>query len=190
MGVLELLAVTNSYDYSYTTSSTTSDADIAAAMAGFMVLLPLYLLLLVVTIVALWKVFTKAGKPGWAAIVPFYNTWVLAEVAGKPGWWGLAIILLSPIPIINIGSLVLSLLISIELAKKFGKSTVFGVVGLWLFSLVGYLILAFGDAKYEGSASAVPQSNSNPPAPETFNDKDSSPKPPSTPTPPPTNLVQ
>ncbi len=98
-------------------------------------------------IVAMWKVFTKAGQPGWAAIIPFYNIYVQLKIVGRPGWW----LVLFLIPFVNI---VISLLVAIDLAKSFGRSAGFGVVGLWLFGFVGYPMLAFGDATYRGPAAA------------------------------------
>ena len=176
----------------YTGSSAGNSTDMGLLFA----FLPIYFIVVAVGIVAMWKVFTKAGKPGWAAIVPFYNTWVLAEVGGKPGWWGLVAILVSPIPFLgSIISIILILLISLGVAKNFGKSTVFGVIGLFLFSLVGYLILGFGKAKYQAvaNASSTPPTNSG--TPEIFNagpenkpeDTTNTPTPPQN---PPTNLVQ
>lgn len=106
-----------------------------------------FLVLLVVYIAAFWKVFVKAGKPGWAAIIPIYNIFILLQIVGRPIWW----IVLFLIPIVNI---IISLIISMDLAKAFGKSQVFGIVGLWLFSFIGYLILGFGSAKYVGVAAA------------------------------------
>lgn len=103
------------------------------------------LAIFVLMIVSMWKVFTKAGKPGWAAIVPFYNIWVLLEVAGRPGWW----LILMFIPLVN---LVILVILSLDVAKKFGKSGVFGFFGLFLFGFVGYPILAFSDAKYNKAA--------------------------------------
>ncbi|MFD0200493.1 MULTISPECIES: DUF5684 domain-containing protein [Saccharothrix] len=98
-------------------------------------------------IATMWKVFTKAGKPGWAAIVPFYNFYVQLKIVGRPGWW----LILLLIPFVNI---VISLIIAIDLAKSFGKGSGFGVVGLWLFGFIGYPILAFGSATYRGPAAA------------------------------------
>jgi hypothetical protein len=125
--------------------------------ASSMAATPFWLLMLVfwlAAIVALWKVFVKAGQPGWAAIVPFYNVYVLLKVAGRPGWW----LLLFLIPVVN---WVISIVVSIDVAKAFGKDVVFGVIGLWLFSFIGYLMLGFGDATYKGPAA----SNSTPSAP-------------------------
>lgn len=101
----------------------------------------------VLMIAAMWKVFAKAGRPGWAAIIPFYNIYVLLKVAGRPGWW----LVLFIIPVVN---LVVSIIVSLDVAKSFGKSGAFGFFGLWLFGIVGYPVLGFGDARYQGPAAA------------------------------------
>ncbi|MDX8055149.1 DUF5684 domain-containing protein [Lentzea sp. BCCO 10_0798] len=110
----------------------------------------IYLAFAVFAIVVMWKVFAKAGQPGWAAIIPIYNIYVWLKVAGRPGWW----LILFLIPIVNI---VMALIVSIDIAKSFAKDAVFGVVGLWLFSIIGYAILAFGGAQYRGPAALVSQ---------------------------------
>lgn len=101
----------------------------------------IWLILVALTLVALWRVFTKAGRPGWAAIVPFYSIWVMNEIAGRPGWW----MFLYFIPLVNI---VIHIIVCIDLAKAFGKSTLFGIFGLYLFGFVGFPMLAWGSAKY------------------------------------------
>jgi hypothetical protein len=106
------------------------------------VVLVVYLAVIVVSLVGLWKTFEKAGKPGWAAIVPIYNMIVLLEIAGKPIWW----ILLLFIPCVNIVVLVL---VCIDLAKNFGQGAGFGI-GLWLLPFIFYPMLGFGSAKYQG----------------------------------------
>jgi Family of unknown function (DUF5684) len=95
-------------------------------------------------IATMWRVFTKAGQPGWAAIVPFYNTVVLLRIVGRPWWW----LLLMFIPFVNI---VLLFIVYIDLAKSFGKGTGFGVLTVF-FPYVCLPILAFGDARYVGPA--------------------------------------
>jgi hypothetical protein len=107
-----------------------------------MIILFIELAIFVLIIAGMWKVFTKAGQPGWAAIVPIYNIIVLLQIAGKPVWW----ILLFLIPVVN---LVVAILIGIAIAKNFGKSDAFGV-GLGLLGFVFYPILGFGDAQYQG----------------------------------------
>ncbi len=101
------------------------------------------LAIVVAIIASMWKVFEKAGQPGWAAIVPFYNIYILTcEIAKKEILW----FILFFIPLVNI---VASVLVSIEVAKKFGKSDLFGV-GLAFLGFIFYPILGFGDAKYQG----------------------------------------
>ena len=99
-----------------------------------------YLLFIVVIFAAWWKIFEKAGKPGWAGIVPIYNLMVLAEICGKPSWWGL----LCLIPFVGF---IVMILLFIELATRFGKSGAFAV-GLILLGFIFFPILGFGDAKY------------------------------------------
>lgn len=103
--------------------------------------------ILVAIIAGFWKVFVKAGKPGWAAIIPIYNAIVLLEIAGKPLWW----IILFFIPIVNI---VVAVLVGISVAKNFGKSDAFGI-GLGLLGFIFFPILGFGDAQYQGAKPAV-----------------------------------
>ena len=103
----------------------------------------LFMLAVVLVIIAsVWKVFTKAGEPGWAAIVPIYNVITLAKVAGKEWWWGLLVLL----PCIGI---IMSIILSIAVAEKFGKGTGFGI-GLGLLPFIFYPILGFGSAEYQG----------------------------------------
>ena len=97
--------------------------------------------LVVLMIGSVWKVFTKAGKPGWACIVPIYNVIVLLEIAGKPLWW----ILLMIIPFVNI---VIAILLAMEVAKKFGQSAGFGL-GLAFLPFIFYPVLGFGSARYQ-----------------------------------------
>ncbi len=107
------------------------------------VIVLVYLAIVVLVIAGFWKVFTKAGRPGWAAIVPIYNIYILLKIAGKPGWW----LVLFFIPIVSI---VIAILVSIEVAKAFGKGTGFGL-GLAFLGFIFYPILGFGDAKYQSA---------------------------------------
>jgi len=114
---------------------------------GFMLFI---LLVAIVITAAFWKVFEKAGQPGWAAIIPIYNTYIMLKIVGRPGWW----LLLLLIPLVNF---VIALIVAIDMAKSFGQSATFGVVMLFLLSVIGYLILGFGSARYVGPAAATPQ---------------------------------
>ena len=105
-----------------------------------------YLAVILLMIIGMWKVFTKAGKPGWAAIVPIYNIIVLLEIAGKPLWWFILLI----IPGVNFIAL---LFVSLAIAARFGKGTGFGL-GLWLLPFIFYPILGFGDSRSAALATA------------------------------------
>lgn len=107
-----------------------------------------YLVVLGAIFAGIWKVFTKAGQPGWAAIVPIYNLVVLMKIAGKPAWW----VLLMLIPFVNF---IVGILVSIEVAKAFGKGTGFGI-GLMLLGPVFYPVLGFGSAQYHGAGAPLP----------------------------------
>ncbi len=98
------------------------------------------LVFIVLMIASVWKVFTKAGQPGWAAIIPIYNVIVLLKIIGKPWWWILGFL----IPIVNF---IVMILMAVGLAKVFGKGTGFAI-GLILLGVIFYPILAFGDATY------------------------------------------
>lgn len=105
--------------------------------AGMMIV---WLAVIVLVIASMWKVFTKAGQPGWASIIPIYNLIVLIQIAGKPLWY----IVLFLIPFVNF---VAAILISIALAKSFGKGGGFAA-GLILLPVIFYPILGFGSAQY------------------------------------------
>ncbi len=107
-----------------------------------LVMMLIWLAIAVLIIVAFWKVFTKAGEPGWAAIVPIYNLIVLLKIAGKPLWW----IVLCIIPLVN---LIPGIMVPIAIAEKFGKGIGFAI-GLILLPFIFYPILGFGDARYRG----------------------------------------
>src|SRR5450432_2911088 len=99
---------------------------VAALFGGAMGLVGLAIL--VVVFVSLWKIFEKAGKPGWSGIVPIYNLVVLLEIVGRPLWW----IILLLVPCVSI---VVGILLCIDLAKAFGKTPAFGI-GLALLGFI------------------------------------------------------
>ncbi len=119
---------------------------LASSGAGLAFLVVLYLAVIVLEIAALWLVFVKAGRPGWAAIIPFYNYYVLLKVVGRPGWW----LILYFIPIVNI---IVWIIVAIDLSKSFGKTSGFAV-GLILLGFIFIPILGFGGAQYLGPAAA------------------------------------
>ncbi len=109
----------------------------------------LYLAIIVIMIVGMWKVFEKAGKPGWAAIIPIYNLIILLEIVGKPMIWILWLI----IPCVNF---VFAIWLYNLVAKSFGKSEGF-TVGLVIFPYIFWPILGFGSATYLGPSAAEAQ---------------------------------
>ncbi len=114
----------------------------AAGGAIAMVMMVIYLAVIVLTIIGMWKAFEKAGKPGWAAIVPIYNVWVLTEISGRDVIW----FILCLVPCINIVAIIL---ICIDVAAKFGKGGGFGI-GLAFLGFIFWPMLGFGDARYRG----------------------------------------
>ena len=114
-----------------------------AAAVGVFTLIQLAIGLAVVA--ANWKIFSKAGKPGWAAIIPIYNLVVWLEIVGRPTWWIAAIILCPPV------GLVMGIILLVDLGKSFGKDGAF-TVGMILLSPIFMLILGFGSAAYQGPA--------------------------------------
>ena len=99
-------------------------------------------------IAAMWKLFSKAGLPGWGAIIPIYNTYLMLKVAGKPGWW----LILYFIPVVNF---VISIIVFVGVAENFGKGGGYAV-GLIFLPIIFIPILAFGSAKYVGAGQRVP----------------------------------
>ena len=130
-----------SYSYSYpTTTAATAGAGIFAGFLGFFFILCI-LAWAVLVIVAEWKIFTKAGKEGWKALIPIYNTYTLLQILNMEPM----LCLLMLVPFANF---MLSIVMYIKLAKSFGKSTGFGV-GLILLTPIFLMILGFGQAKYK-----------------------------------------
>jgi hypothetical protein len=103
-----------------------------------------YAVIMIFLIAAMWKVFTKAGQPGWAVLIPIYNLYILCKVAGRPGWW----LILMLIPFVNF---IIAIILNVDTAKKFGSGVAFAI-GLILLPFVFWPILGFGSAQYQGAA--------------------------------------
>ena len=123
-----------------------SEGQAAALMAMMMIPILISLALSLVMIIDMWKVFSKAGKPGWAAIIPIYNIVVWQEVTGRPVWWLILLI----IPVVG---LVVWFVMAIDMAKSFGKDAGYGI-GIAILSFVFLPMLGFGSAQYQGPAAA------------------------------------
>ena len=114
---------------------------------AMMVIVPIYGVILIVLIVASWKLFAKAGQPGWASIIPIYNLVILLQIVGRPTWWIAALLFCPPV------GLVFSVIMMVDLAKSFGKGGGFAA-GLILLGFIFFPILAFGSSQYQGPAGA------------------------------------
>ena len=108
--------------------------------------LVIQLALTVLVIAGMWKVFEKAGEPGWAAIIPIYNLYILTKIVGRPWWW----LLLLLIPLVNI---IFLIIINSDLSKAFGRG-IGTTLGLIFLPFIFYPILGFGSAVYQGEAHA------------------------------------
>ncbi len=107
--------------------------------------LSISLFIAVVYIVAIWKIYEKAGQKGWASLIPIYNIYILLKIIGKPGWW---LLLLFFVPFLNI---ILAIWMTNLLSKSFGKDVLF-TIGLLFFGFIFYPILGFSDTRYLGPA--------------------------------------
>jgi hypothetical protein len=94
----------------------------------------------VLVIAGMWKTFEKAGKPGWGAIIPFYNAYLVIKVAGRPGWW----LILMFIPVVNF---IIWIIVCLGVAENFGHGVGYGLL-LFFFAPIMYLVLGFGGDQY------------------------------------------
>lgn len=118
------------------------------------VIIIVFFAIAIIAIAGMWKTFAKAGKPGWAAIIPIYNLVVLIQIAEKPMWWIAIFLLGGIIPIAGpLAVLVFSIMLYIAVAEKFGKSAGFGV-GLAFLGFIFWPMLGFGDAQYQGGGNS------------------------------------
>lgn len=144
------------YDYSsyYATTSSMAEASVATGIiAGLMAFLVAYgifvLAMVIIQLVGMWKVYSKAGEPGWKCLIPIYNIVTLFKIAGISPWLVLGYLAII-VPIIG-GFVVLGISIysMIKLAKAFGQSGAFAA-GLILLAPIFMCILGFGKAEYQG----------------------------------------
>ena len=126
------------YEYStfYSDSANGSGGGVSVVLMLF------YIAVIVLIVAALWRVFTKAKQPGWAAIIPIYNTYIQLKIVGRPWWW----LLLMFIPFVNF---IIAIIVANDLSKSFGKGV--GTTLLLIFlPFIGFPMLAWGDATYHG----------------------------------------
>jgi hypothetical protein len=119
-----------------------ASADSSAAAGGSIIFSIVWLAVSIALLVALWKLFVKAGQPGWACLIPIYNTIVLLRITGRSAWWVLGLM----VPFLNIFVIIR---LVFDLAKVFGRGVGFGF-GLLFLSPIFIAILGFGNAQYVG----------------------------------------
>lgn len=142
------------------------DAIIGGSIALILILGLLVIAYLVFYTVCLWKLFKKAGKNGWEALIPFYNTYVLVEIAGL-NWWYFLIAISGTIAsmlriegltwLTNIASLAVNFFIFYNLAKKMNKEPM-GIAIAGVF-VPGIMIPVLGLSKsyeYDSSVAVSP----------------------------------
>ena len=120
----------------YGTSGATQMPELSPAVIIF------YIAIAIFELIVMWKIFAKAGQPGWAALIPIYDVIVLLKIV-KMDWWHILIMLIPG------AMIVYGILLPYKLATAFGKSTGFAVLTIF-FSSIMFPVLAFGSAKYEG----------------------------------------
>lgn len=121
------------------------DTAALGALGAFVTVIQIISLVVsIFSIVCMWKIFVKAGKPGWGAIIPFYNTYLLFDIAWGNGW----LFLLCLVPVVNFVVLIILL---VKLAQAFGKGIGFAV-GLFFLTIIFLAILAFDSSTYQGPA--------------------------------------
>jgi hypothetical protein len=135
--------------YTYDTPSSTGSTGSAV---GTLVMVFAGLAIAAIIITGMWRVFTKAGQKGWAALIPIYNTYILLKIVNRPAWWLLVMLF------IPIADLLLAIIVMHDLAKAFGKGAGM-TIALVLVPFVALPVLGFGKAEYTGpSAPAAPAS--------------------------------
>lgn len=134
-----------------TSVTTTTDLESGLAAGFSLIWLIIFVAFYVFIALSINKMLEKANHPNnWAGWVPVYNFWTVCEIAGRPGWWSL-VSLIGGIPFVNILVFVVMVIVSIDLSKSFGKGGGFAAL-LVLLPVVGYPMLGFGDAQYQGPA--------------------------------------
>ena len=146
------------YTYTYGNTQAVDGAGLAVFGALWLVYMLVCLAIAVVTIIGMWKVFTKAGKEGWKSLIPVYNVYTLCEITGVSPWWILIVFvggIVCIIPILGYlaymaATIYFGILLAKSTANAFGKDTGFAV-GLYFLAPIFFCILGFGKAKYEGA---------------------------------------
>lgn len=131
-------------------------------MTIVLVIVAVFLVTFAIQLIAMWRIYQKAGQPGWHSIVPILNIITLCRIIKRPDWW----VVLWFIPLVNI---VVGFIFYMDLAKVFGKDSAFGI-GLILLPWLFFPILGLGSAQYIGGTSSYGTSSFGSPHPQTYGD--------------------
>lgn len=126
-------------------------------LSFFAIILGIILITYILSAIGLWKMFQKAGKPGWPSLIPIYNTYILCEITGVSPWWLVisfgAGFITAFIPFLGFLSSIISIyfgiLLAVSIARSFAKEDVYAI-GIYLLPFVFYLVIGLGDSKYLG----------------------------------------
>ena len=129
------------------TASMTVIGQSSSGGAAGVVTLVVILATILVFLIGMGKMYSKAGYPGWGAIVPIYNVYVLCKIAGRPGWW----LLLYCIPLV---SLIVAIIVTVDIARNFGKGAGFAL-GLIFLGIIFFPVLGYGKAQYLAELNGV-----------------------------------
>lgn len=121
-----------------------ADSSSGGAAAGSIVGIVIGIAIALFYLIAYWRVFSKAGRPGILAIIPIVNSFVLLSIVGRPLWW----FILFLIPFVNI---VMAIIVVNDLSKSFGHGVGF-TLGLIFLSFIFIPVLAYGGSRYVGPA--------------------------------------
>ena len=125
------------------------------AEAGFFAFFAAYAIILVpiilISLIGAWRIFSKAGQPGWAILIPIYNMYVYTKVLKRPKWWILLYFVILVPEVGKPATFFVTIIDALRLAKLFGKSAGFSV-GLILLHFIFYPILGLGSATYNPDA--------------------------------------
>ena len=121
------------------------------------VILIVVFVMCILTIIGQWQLFKKAGKPGWAALIPIYNTYVLCQITGVNPWWiaivFVAGVIIEIVPALSIVSTIVEIyfgvLLAVSVSRSFGKNDGYAV-GIYFLGFIFYPILGFGKSEYLG----------------------------------------
>ncbi len=133
---------TYSYPYSYTTTPAVATSTGLGFVGGFFIFFMILIILayVVLTIIANWKIFTKAGKEGWKSLIPVYNAYTMLQILNMEP-------MLCLLTLIPGAQFMLNIVMMVKLSQSFKKGTGFAI-GLILLEPIFLMILGFGSAKY------------------------------------------